>query len=79
MAKQLAHTKDGETVSIVSIDKADFKIKLMEMGLTEGSTVKVLYRAPLGDPIAIDIKGYVLSLRKSEAALIQVELITTVV
>lgn len=61
---------------IVSIDKTDFKVKLMEMGLTIGSHVKVLYRAPLGDPIAIDIRGYVLSLRKSEAALIEVEPIT---
>lgn len=45
----------------------------MEMGLTKGKMIQVLYRAPLGDPIAIDINGYVLSLRKDEAALIQVE------
>jgi Fe2+ transport system protein FeoA len=73
LANHLANTKNGASVSIISIDTAEFKVKLMEMGLTEGSTVKVLYRAPFGDPIAIDIKGYVLSLRKSEAALIQVE------
>lgn len=48
------------------------RVKLMEMGIVEGTQIKVLFRAPLGDPIAVDIKGYVLSLRLDEAALIQV-------
>ena len=48
--------------------------RLLEMGLTIGATIKVLKRAPLGDPIEILIRGYHLSLRKSEARLIEVEL-----
>jgi len=35
--------------------------------------VKVLFKAPFGDPIAVDVDGYVLSLRKSEADLVQIE------
>jgi len=45
---------------------------MMEMGLLEGKQLEVLFRAPLGDPIAIDVSGYTLSLRKDEAAFITV-------
>lgn len=43
------------------------------MGLLPGREVTVLFRAPLGDPIAIDVNGYILSLRLDEAAMIHVE------
>jgi Fe2+ transport system protein FeoA len=45
----------------------------MEMGLTRGSTIEVVRYAPMGDPIEIRVRGYHLSLRKSEAAGIAVE------
>jgi Fe2+ transport system protein FeoA len=45
----------------------------MEMGLMPGREITVLFRAPLGDPIAIDVDGYILSLRLDEASMIQVE------
>lgn len=45
----------------------------MEMGLVEGKELKVLFRAPFGDPIAVDVDGYILSLRKNEAELVIVE------
>ena len=54
-------------------------VKLLEMGLTTGKVVEVLYRAPLGDPIAIDIDGYVLSLRKDEADLIEVSTLENII
>lgn len=47
--------------------------RLLEMGLMEGTTVSLIRTAPLGDPIEILIHGYHLSLRKSDAALIEVE------
>lgn len=47
--------------------------RLMEMGLIDGSTVEVVRTAPLGDPIELHLHGYNLSLRKSEAALVEVE------
>lgn len=62
----------GEAATIESISPNDIKAKLVEMGLYNGKMVKVLFRAPLGDPIAIDVEGYTLSLRKSEASLVMV-------
>lgn len=47
--------------------------RLMEMGLTRGAAVEVVRYAPMGDPIEIRVRGYHLSLRKSEAAGIAVE------
>jgi Fe2+ transport system protein FeoA len=47
--------------------------RLMEMGLTRGATIEVVRYAPMGDPIEIRVRGYHLSLRKSEAAGIAVE------
>jgi Fe2+ transport system protein FeoA len=47
--------------------------RLMEMGLTRGATFQVVRYAPMGDPIEIRVRGYHLSLRKSEAAGISVE------
>lgn len=47
--------------------------RILEMGLTPGCAFSVIGRAPLGDPIEIEIRGYRLSLRKSEAALVTVE------
>ena len=47
--------------------------RLCEMGLLEGSPVEMIRRAPLGDPLEIKIQDYLLSLRKTEALLIQVD------
>ncbi len=43
------------------------------MGIFAGQEIRILFRAPLGDPIAIDMDGYVLSLRLSEARLVEME------
>ena len=50
--------------------------RIEEMGVTPGEQVEVIGYAPLGDPIEIKIRGYLLSLRKEEAELIQVEVIS---
>jgi ferrous iron transport protein A len=47
--------------------------RLLEMGLTRGTEVEVIRVAPLGDPIEIRLRGYFLSLRKAEAALIRLD------
>jgi Fe2+ transport system protein FeoA len=47
--------------------------RLHEMGVIDGADVEVVRVAPLGDPIEIRVQGYHLSLRKSEAALVQLE------
>ncbi|HLU86216.1 MAG TPA: FeoA domain-containing protein [Taishania sp.] len=69
---KLGEVKKGSSVIVDSIEGDELRSKLLEFGLTKGSKLNVLYTAPLGDPIAVDIEGFVLSLRKSEANLIQV-------
>lgn len=47
--------------------------RLMDMGLGRGVTISMIKVAPLGDPVAYHVLGYQLSLRKSEARLIEIE------
>ena len=50
--------------------------RLMEMGMTRGAEVEVVRYAPLGDPLEVRVRGYSLSLRRSEASAIFVERIS---
>ncbi|MBL1279938.1 MAG: ferrous iron transport protein A [Fluviicola sp.] len=65
--------RNGEHVVIRELKNSIFKVKMMEMGLIKGKKIEVLFRAPFGGPIAIDVDGYTLSLRKDEATLVLVE------
>lgn len=47
--------------------------RLLEMGVCDGAEVEVLRFAPLGDPMEIYVRGFHLTLRKSEAALVELE------
>lgn len=70
----LSELKKGQKAKITSINsKGPIKRRLMDMGVLPGETVEVEKIAPLGDPIDIVVKGYHLSLRKSEAEQINVE------
>ena len=73
MQDSLADCKVGEEVEVLSIEDDFIATKLIEMGMTENLKTRVVLIAPLGDPIAIDIKGFILSLRKSEAKKIRVK------
>ena len=55
----------------------DLSQRIEEMGLTPGAEVEIIRFAPLGDPIEIKVRGYLLSLRKEEAAHIQVKLVSS--
>ncbi|MBE7538070.1 MAG: ferrous iron transport protein A [Opitutaceae bacterium] len=48
-------------------------LRMREMGLLPGTLVKLLRTAPLGDPLEIEIRGYRLTLRRSEADVVLVE------
>lgn len=72
MNRTLADINNGETVSVTDISSSSLRVKLIEMGVIKGRKLTVMFRAPFGDPIAVDIDGYLLSLRKDEASLIQV-------
>ena len=66
--------KIGDTGKIVAIRlPATDAQRLTEMGLTVGASIKVQRLAPFGDPMEIVVRGYHLSLRKSEAGGIEVE------
>lgn len=59
-------------VSQVSSDHRELKFKILSLGLVQGTPVKVLNVAPLGDPITIEVRGSRLSLRKDEAAAVKI-------
>jgi len=73
MIKRLSEIAVGSTVLIKSFENNEIFLKLMEMGCVPGETIKVEQVAPLGDPIAITVSGYNLSLRLDEAKYIFVE------
>jgi Fe2+ transport system protein FeoA len=64
----LDQLKPGESATITAIvDTGPLAQRLMALGLLEGTAVAMLRRALGGDPLEIDVMGYALSLRKSEA------------
>ena len=69
----LSQLKNGVRARIHSHEDTDFRLTLMEMGCIPGEPVWVEMIAPLGDPLAIQIAGYYLSIRKKDAARIWVE------
>ena len=71
--KTLKEAKIGETVRVVKLyGEGPVKRRIMDMGLTKGTEVYVRKVAPLGDPLEISLRGYELTLRKSEAQMISV-------
>ncbi len=64
----LDNLKKGQTAIIKTFKDSFLSLKLVEMGCLPGEKVKLSYVAPMGDPIAIEISGYTLSLRKQEAS-----------
>ncbi len=74
MEKTLDNFSIGEK-GIVKMVLGEGKIKrrLFDMGLTPGAEVFLRKKAPLGDPIEITLRGYELTLRKTEAACVKVE------
>jgi ferrous iron transport protein A len=47
--------------------------RLLEMGLTPGASLTIVGTAPLGDPLELEIRGYRLSIRRSEAARVEID------
>ncbi len=72
--RSLSDLDPGESARIDRLNgSADVRMRLLEMGLTRGTTVRLVRVAPLGDPIELAVRGYRLSVRKSEAAAVLVE------
>jgi ferrous iron transport protein A len=73
--ESLDHLKIGQTAVIRAFINEALSSKLIEMGCLPGETVSLSKTAPFGCPMAINIAGYELSLRKDEAALVMIELV----
>ncbi len=72
--KTLRDVKIGETVTVVKLHgEGAVKRRIMDMGITKGTSVYVRKVAPLGDPIEVTVRNYELSLRKADAEMIEVE------
>lgn len=70
--RTLAELELGASGVIEAVTGRDaMAIRLLEMGLVPGTPVKLLKRAPMGDPLQLQIRGYHLSLRAAEAARVQ--------
>jgi ferrous iron transport protein A len=69
----LSDLKLGERAKIVGVAGGDgISVRLLEMGMVPGSEVKLIGVAPLGDPLEFELRGYRLSIRRSEAARVSV-------
>lgn len=71
----MADMKTGDIAEITgyALGNAAYRAKLLALGLTHGTKVKLINVAPLGDPFEIAVRGYHLSLRKEEAKVIKVK------
>ena len=75
MTKLLSEFTVGESGKIKAVQgEGRIRRRLFDMGVTPGAELIMRKKAPLGDPIEITIRGYELTLRKSEAACVEVEL-----
>jgi len=71
--KTLDQLKVGESATVARLHgEGAVKRRIMDMGLTKGTAVTVRKVAPLGDPIELTIRGYELSIRRDEAAKVEV-------
>jgi len=73
---RLSQLPAGRRAVIKEHEQSDFQLTLMEMGCVPGEPVWIEMIAPLGDPMAIQIAGYYLSIRKQDAERIMVTLST---
>ena len=72
--KTLKQAKVGDTVTVVKLHgEGAVKRRIMDMGITKGTSVYVRKVAPLGDPVEVNVRGYELSIRKADAEMIEIQ------
>lgn len=70
----LADLPVGHRANVIQVTGGDdLALRLLEMGLTPGVEVSLIGVAPLGDPLELEVRGYRLSVRKSEARRVEIE------
>ena len=71
--KTLRDVKVGQTVAVVKLHgEGALCRRIMDMGITKGTSIYVRKVAPLGDPVEVTVRGYELSIRKGDADCIEV-------
>jgi ferrous iron transport protein A len=74
LARPLSELDPGERGKVTALEgDADAVRRLMDLGLIRGTTLELVRRAPLGDPLEVRLRGFMLTLRRSEAEHITVE------
>ena len=69
----LKDVKIGKSAKVVKLHgEGAVRRRIMDMGITKGTTVTVRKVAPLGDPIELHVRGYELSIRKADAQMIEI-------
>ena len=72
--KLLSELRVGESGEVVAVKgEGAVRRRLFDMGITPGAKVYLRKKAPLGDPIEISLRGYELTLRKAEAAHVEIK------
>ncbi|MEN9968349.1 MAG: hypothetical protein RIR94_522 [Bacteroidota bacterium] len=74
MSQTLDSISLHQLVEISAIASSAIAPKLSEMGLTKGQKIKAIFKAPFGDPIAYEINGNIISMRKEEAMHVEVQM-----
>lgn len=75
MIKFLNEFTVGESGEVRKVSgEGKIRRRLFDMGVTPGAAVTMKKKAPLGDPIEVSLRGYELTLRKAEAACVEVEI-----
>jgi len=72
--KTLKDLRVGESCRVVKVHgEGAVRRRIMDMGITKGTELRVIKFAPLGDPIEITVRGYELMLRKADSEMVEVE------
>ena len=71
---QLGELKLGESAVVVNVaGEGQLRKRFLDLGITKGTRVTMARIAPFGDPVEIQLRGYRLTLRKSEASIVEIE------
>jgi len=70
----LREAETGHDYEVVKLHGTGaIKRRIMDMGITKGTTVHIRKVAPLGDPVEMTVRGYELSLRKADAEMVEIK------
>ena len=71
--RTLKDVKAGQTATVVKLHgEGPVRRRILDMGITKGVEIYVRKMAPLGDPMELHVRGYELSLRKADAAMVEI-------